>query len=80
MNILEKQNLISMKKIVVLMVMLFATSAIMPSFAQQTEKEAGKALNKKAMKMARKEAKKYKKKGFYVPPGALPMAIQLDNA
>ncbi len=32
------------------------------------------------MKKARKESKKYKKDGFYIPPGALPMDIQLENS
>lgn len=79
-NSRNKQNFISMKKIIIALVVLFAVSIVMPATAQQTEKEAGKALNKKAMKLARKEAKKFKKKGFYVPPGALPMEVQLENA
>lgn len=69
-----------MKKVILALVVLFAVSILMPAAAQQTEKEAGKALNKKAMKLARKEAKKFKKKGFYVAPGALPMEIQLETA
>lgn len=80
MNTLKKQSLIPMKKSILTLVMLFAISAVIPLFGQQTEKEAGKALNKRTMKMARKEAKKFKKKGFYVPPGALPMQVQLENA
>jgi len=80
MNTLKKQNLIPMKKSILTLVMLFTISAVIPLFGQQTEKEAGKALNKRTMKMARKEAKKFKKKGFYVPPGALPMKVQLENA
>lgn len=80
MNSRNKQNFIRMKKVIIALVVLFAVSIVMPATAQQTEKEAGKALNKKAMKLARKEAKKFKKKGFYVAPGALPMAVQLENA
>ena len=68
-----------MKKIILSITILFAVSLFMPVMAQQTDKEAGKALNKKAMKKARKESKKYKKDGFYVPPGALPMDIQLED-
>ena len=69
-----------MKKITLVLTVLLAVLFVMPVMAQTTEKEAGKALNKKSMKKARKEAKKYKKNGFYVPPGALPMDIQLENA
>ena len=76
----NNQNLVSMKNILIALVMVLAMGMILPATAQTTEKEAGKALNKKSMKKARKEAKKYKKKGFYVPPGALPMDIQLENA
>lgn len=76
----NNQNLVSMRNIIIAIVMVFATSLILPATAQTNEKEAGKALNKKAMKKARKEAKKYKKAGFYVPPGALPMDIQLENS
>ena len=70
----------NMKKIILSITILFAVSLFMPVMAQQTEKEAGKALNKKAMKKARKEAKQLKKDGFFVPPGALPMDIQIENA
>ena len=76
----NNQNLVSMKNILIALIMVLAIGMILPSTAQTTEKEAGKALNKKSMKKARKEAKKYKKNGFYVPPGALPMDIQLENA
>jgi len=76
----NNQNLVSMKNILIALVMVLAMGMILPATAQTTEKEAGKALNKKSMKKARKEAKKYKKNGFYVPPGALPMDIQLENA
>ena len=48
--------------------------------AQQTEKELKKDVSSKAMKSARKEAKKYKKDGYYVAPGALPLDKQLENA
>ena len=45
-------------------------------FAQSSNKE----LNKKASKAARKEAKAYKKEGWMVTPGALPLDKQLDRA
>jgi hypothetical protein len=76
----NKQNLITMKKLIIALTLLFSVSLFLPAMAQTTEREAEKALNKKAMKKARKEAKKYRKQGFYVAPGALPMDIQLENA
>jgi hypothetical protein len=69
-----------MKNIILSITILFAASLMMSAIGQTTEKEAEKELSKKAMKKARKEAKNYKKDGFFVPPGALPMDIQLENA
>lgn len=54
-----------------------ATSLLM---AQQTEKQLKKDVSAKAMKSARQEAKKYKKDGYYVAPGALFLDKQLENA
>jgi len=51
-----------------------------PSYAQTTPKDPEKAMKSKAYRQARQEAKKYKKEGFYVAPGALPMDKQLENA
>lgn len=77
---LQTKSKNTMKKIIFALTILMAVLIAMPVVAQQTEKEAGKALNKKAMKKARKEAKKFKKEGFFVPPGALPMDVQLENS
>lgn len=46
----------------------------------QVEKMTTKELNSKATKSARKEAKRLKKQGWMVAPGALPMDKQLDRA
>lgn len=46
----------------------------------QVEKMTTKELNSKATKSARKEAKRLKKQGWVVAPGALPMDKQLDRA
>lgn len=46
--------------------------------AQTTEKEARKEIKQKAIKEARKEAKRFKKMGFDVTPGSLPMEKQLE--
>ena len=69
-----------MKKIILALTVLLAVSFVMPVMAQKSDRKLEKELSKKSMKKARKEAKKYKKDGFYVPPGALPMDIQLENA
>jgi hypothetical protein len=69
-----------MRKLIIILALVFAAGTIAPVMAQSTPKEAEKALNKKSMKKARKEAKRYKKDGFYIAPGALPMDIQLESA
>ena len=48
--------------------------------AQQTEKELKKDVSSKAIRSARKEAKKYKKAGYYVAPGAPLLDKQLERA
>ena len=58
------------------LIFLFSVSL----FAQQTEKDLKKDIRTKAVKEARKEAKKFKKDGYYVAPGALPMEKQLESA
>jgi len=57
---------------------IFAFSTV--SVAQKTEKELSKSIKKKAVKEARKEAKTYKKQGYAVAPGALPMEKQIESA
>lgn len=69
-----------MKKLIFAITFIFAVTAIMPVMGQMTVKESKKELNKKAMKMARKDAKKKKKEGYFTAPGALPMDKQLEKA
>ena len=45
-----------------------------------TDREAEKALNERSVKAARKEARRLKKEGWSVSPGALPLEKQLDRA
>lgn len=47
-------------------------------FAQISDKQAKKEIQSKAVKQARKEAKKFKKQGYDVTPGSLPMEKQLE--
>lgn len=65
------------KLILAVTIMFFATNVIT---AQQSENQLKKGISSKAMKSARKEAKKYKKDGYYVAPGALLLDKQLQNA
>ncbi|MBM6757763.1 hypothetical protein [Bacteroides mediterraneensis] len=80
-----------MKKLILLFTGLFMLS-ISSAFAQdKTAKEimkerkeiaklSKKALNEKATKDARKEAKRLKKQGWQIAPGALPLEKQLDKS
>ncbi len=49
-------------------------------YAQQTEKELKKEIKDKAIREARKEAKRMKRDGWYVPPGSLPLDKIIENA
>ena len=53
---------------------------VMSAFGQQSDKELRKEIRDKALKESRKEAKSYKKQGYYVAPGALPMEKQIEKA
>jgi len=85
----KNKILFFMKRIVIIIALaLFATTTV--SFAktqkeilkerQEIAKLSKSQLNAKATKTARKEAKKLKKEGWTVAPGALPLEKQLDNA
>lgn len=63
--------------IVALIFLFLGTNVVL---AQKTEKQLKNDVTSKAFKSARKEAKKYKKDGYYVAPGALPLDKQLENA
>ncbi|MCX7764548.1 MAG: hypothetical protein N2253_06630 [Bacteroidia bacterium] len=57
---------------------LLLVGLLMIGQAQMTEKEARNEIKQKAIKQARKEAKRFKKMGFDVTPGSLPMEKQLE--
>ena len=69
-----------MKKLILSLTLLFVVSLAMPLMAQTTAKQSEKDLKKRSIKMARKEAKKKRKEGYFVAPGALPLDKQLENA
>ncbi len=69
-----------MKKITLTFLIALFTMSV-GNFAQaQSNKDLVKSLKSKAIKSARKEAKKMKKDGYYVSPGSLPIDKQLENA
>lgn len=70
----------TMKKLTLVIAMFIAATAVMPVMAQSTVKKSKKDLKKRSMKMARKDAKKKTKEGYFVAPGALPMEKQLEKA
>ncbi|MCS7297283.1 MAG: hypothetical protein RMK19_05720 [Bacteroidia bacterium] len=48
------------------------------SYAQQPDRQIRKEIQRKAIKEAQKEAKRYKKMGFDIMPGSIPMEKQLE--
>ena len=79
-----------MRKIATMAILLSVMAIAMPSQAQDTKeirkerKEMAKLtkneLDSRASKAARKEAKRLKKEGWQVSPGALPLEKQLDRS
>jgi len=69
-----------MKTLVICLAALTLLSATEPIMSQTTRKELKKELKDKAIRKARVESKKFKKEGFYVAPGALPMDKQIERA
>jgi hypothetical protein len=65
------------KSILLLCLNLFIASI---AFSQTTNDDAKKDINKRAMKLARKDAKKYRKAGWDVSPGSLPLEKLLEKA
>ncbi|MDZ7604772.1 MAG: hypothetical protein U5K79_04110 [Cyclobacteriaceae bacterium] len=47
---------------------------------KKAEREVKKEMKRKAYKDARKEATRYKRKGWYVAPGASPMDKQIEKS
>jgi len=62
-----------MKTKIVSILLMICVFCVVTVFAQQTERELKREIKDKAVKEARKEAKGYKKQGYYVAPGAIPI-------
>lgn len=79
----------TLKKLAAIIVCAIIASASTPMSAQLTKEQikerkelqklSKKELNQKANKIARKEAKRMKKEGWNIAPGALPIEKQLDR-
>ena len=66
--------------IVIFLAGIFASTISTPTFADREDRQLSREIKKKAVKNARKEAKKFKKQKWYVAPGALPMDKQVEKA
>jgi hypothetical protein len=69
-----------MKKLSYLLSLAMILGFFSVAQAQQSKKQLEKQLKEKSIKDARKQAKKAKKEGWYVPPGALPLDKQLERS
>ena len=65
-------------KFLLAIAILFSSANVL--LAQQTNKELKKDVSSRAIRSARVEAKKYKRAGYYVAPGALLLDKQLERA
>ena len=70
-----------MKKVMIAVFALALVFGFQLSIAQSnSNKELKKEIKNKAVKQARKEARGFKRDGYYVAPGALPMDKQIEEA
>lgn len=67
-------------RILMMLVVLSLTMSAQGQTKKEKAKQAKLELKEKASKTARKEAKRFKKEGWAVSPGALPMEKQLDRS
>lgn len=68
------------KALTLTLALVFALSTLTIAQDKSTRKAGKKEIKKKAVKEARKEAKSFKKQGYHVSPGALPMEKQIETA
>ncbi len=59
---------------------VFAFSTLTVAQTKDAKKAGKKEIKKKPVKEAKKEAKRFKKDGYHVSPGALPMGKQIETA
>jgi len=68
------------KSLTLALAIIFAFSTLTVAQTKDAKKAGKKEIKKKAVKGARKEAKSFKKDGYHVSPGALPMEKQIETA
>lgn len=66
--------------IIIFMLGVFASTWTTPAYADKEDRQLARQIKKKAVKNARKEARRFKRKKWYVAPGALPMDKQVQKA
>jgi len=67
-----------MNKLIYTLTLLFFIS--ITGFAQKADRQLTKEVKQKAIKEARKEAKRLKREGWYVNPGSIPLDKILENS
>lgn len=78
MNLLinTKLNIFEMKKLLIVVLSCLITGVALP---QENTNKLRRDLKDKAIRAARKEARKMTKEGWEVPPGSLPLSKVLEN-
>lgn len=69
----------TLKRLSLLLLLLFGTATLLQAQTKDERKDAQKLAKKSAVKDARKQAKKYAKQGYMNLPGGLPMEKQIEN-
>lgn len=68
------------KSLTLALAIIFAFSTLTVAQTKDAKKAGKKEIKKKPVKEAKKEAKSFKKQGYHVSPGALPMGKQIETA
>ncbi len=68
------------KSLTLAFAIVFAFSTLTVAQTKAAKKAGKKEIKKKPVKEAKKEAKSFKKQGYHVSPGALPMGKQIETA
>ena len=64
----------------VILMAIFIAGAGTVAQADKTDRQLKRSIKKKAVKQARQEARRFKRKKWYVAPGALPMDKQIEKS
>lgn len=69
-----------MNRLITLSALVISLLFVQTAFGQMTDKEINKEIKSRAVKEARKEAKRLEKEGWTVQPGNIPLDKQLERA